>query len=113
MEKDTSINEITDIITDKNYIRNDIVEITNIIKNILNDKYILKINELISQHKAKTINNPTKEIMLMQAVKPFMNKKAQINIDKMIELMNIMGTAKSIQKDLQQVIVQKNYEQQK
>lgn len=100
MESDTNIHEITSKIANKEYVRNDMIEITNIVRKILNEKYISKMNELFSQHQEMVINNPTKEVMLMQAIKPFMKKEAQLNIDKMIQIINIMNTAKNLQQEL-------------
>lgn len=107
MEADTNANEITSMITNQEHIRNDMVEITNVVKNLLNEKYILKINELVSQHREKVVNNPTKEVMLMYALKPFMKKEAQVSIDRMIELMNIMDAARGIGQEIRQVSLQR------
>lgn len=101
MAEDKNINDITGMIMNKDYVRNDIIEITNIINKILNEKYVSKMNELVLKHKEKVINDPPKEVMLMEAIKPFLQKEARFDIDKIIEMINMINAAKSIQVEVQ------------
>ncbi|NLK20674.1 MAG: hypothetical protein GX308_01025 [Epulopiscium sp.] len=103
MVENINATEITNMITNREYIKNDMMEITNIVRKLLNDKYISRMDELVSRHKENVTNNPPKEVMLMQAIKPFMQKEAQINVDKVIEMMNIINTAKNLQRELERV----------
>lgn len=110
MERDINVSEITNMITNKDHVRNDMIEITNVVKDFLNEKYILKMNELISKHQEKVNSNPTKEVILMQAIKPFMQREAQLNIDRLIQMMNTLNAVRSIQQEFQQVRLQNTNE---
>lgn len=99
--QEENINEMSSMIMNKEYIRKDIVEITNLFKNMVQEKYISKMNDFAIKHKENAIKNPTKEVILMEAIKPFLEKEARFNIDRMIEMINIINTAKSIQMEVQ------------
>lgn len=85
----------------KEYIRKDIDEMTQLLKNMLKEKYISKMNDFVMKHKERTIKNPTKEVVLMEAIKPFLQKEDRLNLDRMIEMMNLINTARSIQMEVQ------------
>lgn len=98
---DENMNDVTGMLMNKEYIRKDIDEMTQLLKNMLKEKYISKMNDFVMKHKERTIKNPTKEVVLMEAIKPFLQKEDRLNLDRMIEMMNLINTARSIQMEVQ------------
>jgi hypothetical protein len=97
MENGDIIQEMAAIITEPESLQNDIVEITKVIGEMINEKYIQKMNLVIQEHAEKVDANPPKAGVLLQAMKPFIRNEAQPNLDRMIALMNMMRVANSLQ----------------
>ncbi len=67
------------------------------LQQMLQERYLSKVNELISEERQKVIQNPPKEIQLLQAIKPFFSDKNQPALEKVIETLFLLSLLKQLQ----------------
>lgn len=107
MSENNVIYEITQQMNNSQNIQRDMTEAIEMITSLFKKKYINRLQEAIQAQHIQTKKNPTKEIQLLHALKPFMDKSMHSQIDKMINTMMTFNTIKTIQKDI--YIQQGNY----
>ncbi len=86
MQENNVIYEIAQKIQDKEVLENDIKEAFNLVKNLFKTKYIDKIQLELKNNINYVKNNPPKEIILLNAIKPFTLENNHKNIDNVIDL---------------------------
>lgn len=86
----------------------DIKEITEKLREMLQEKYFNKITALVQDHRAQVKQNPTRETALLQAVKPYIDSKVHSQIDMLIEAMDTMRTFQNLQEQVKRVQNQDN-----
>ncbi|NLM13560.1 MAG: hypothetical protein GX209_07430 [Epulopiscium sp.] len=84
----------------------DLDEIAEMIRNKFKEKYINKIESLIEGNRIQAQENPTKEIALLQAIKPFIHPDIHLQIDKFIDVMNTFRTFQSINQQMKSIQLQ-------
>ncbi|HHW67605.1 MAG: hypothetical protein PWP07_1151 [Epulopiscium sp.] len=89
-------------------LQQDLNEIREMIRNKFKEKYINKIESLIQGNRIQAQENPTKEIALLQAIKPFINPDIHVQIDKCIDVMNTYRTFQNISQQVKAVQFQSN-----
>lgn len=99
MSNINKIIELNKLINNSSSLQNDIAEISNLIKTMFQKKYISKLSEELKIQKQNHQKNPTKEIQLIQAVKPFINQEKHSDIDKITDTLINITTLMDIQKD--------------
>ena len=101
MQDNNVIYEIAQKMQDKQIIENDIKEAFALVSNLFKTKYIDKINEELKNNIDNIKNNPPKEIVLLNAIKPFIVEKNHKNIDNAINMVtNISALNYMIPKNL-------------
>ena len=100
---DNTIYEITQLIENKDNIKEDLNIAINSVKDTLYEKYLNKFQTVIDEKKKLVEENSNKEIQLIKAIKPFLASDFQKNIDTMIDLIYKINTAQSIQKELKKI----------
>ena len=86
MQENNVIYEIAQKIQDKEVLENDIKEAFNLVKNLFKTKYLDKIQLELKNNINYVKNNPPKEIILLNAIKPFTLENNHKNIDNVIDL---------------------------
>ena len=71
MQENNVIYEIAQKIQDKEVLENDIKEAFDLVKNLFKTKYLDKIQSELKNNINYIKNNPPKEIILLNAIKPF------------------------------------------
>ncbi|NLK97567.1 hypothetical protein [Defluviitalea saccharophila] len=87
-------------------LQQDLNEIMEIIRNKFKEKYINRIESLIQGNRMQAQENPTREIALLQAVKPFLNPNIHLQIDQLIDAMNTFRTFQNISQQVKSVQLQ-------
>lgn len=100
MPKQNSIYEITQMMSNQKNIKEDFSEASRLIFELFKKKYIDGLTSEITKHKNNVTKNPTKEINLMNALKPFFGKDAHTQIDNFINALINYNTMLNIQKEL-------------
>ncbi len=95
-----TIYEITQLMENKNIIQNDLNEAVNTVKSIFHDKYIQKFQMALEEQKDIAKSQSSKEIELLNALKPFMNEKFHANIDKLTDIILSINTVSCINKEI-------------
>ncbi len=95
----SEIINLSKMIGSKDAFQNDIMEATSLISSMFRQKYIEKLERELKKQKQTHRKNPTKEIQLIQAVKPFINKERHKEIDNITDILINMTTLMDIQKD--------------
>ncbi|MCI8804347.1 MAG: hypothetical protein HFE59_00350 [Clostridiales bacterium] len=91
--------ELNDLINNGNSLRGDLSEAAELIKTMFKQKYISKLENELKIQKQIHQKNPTKEIQLIQAVKPFINSERHKEIDSITDTLINITTLMDIQKD--------------
>ena len=90
--------ELNDLISSGNSLQNDLTEAIEIIKKMFRQKYISKLENELKIQKQDHLKNPSKEIQLIQAVKPFMKQSKHKDIDSLTDTLVNISTLMDIQK---------------
>jgi len=90
------IYEIAQMVGNNNVIKGDMQEAAGIIRTMLAEKYVLPLNRIIEQEGIKRRENPSKEVRLLQAIRPFMPYSRQEQLSKSIDMLYNIETAKSL-----------------
>ncbi len=96
MQQNNVIYEISQQIQDKQIVEKDIKEAFGLVTNLFKTKYIDKLNKELKDATNNIKNNPTKEIVLLNAIKPFMLEQNHKNIDNVINLITNMSALNNI-----------------
>lgn len=100
MSDKTTIYEITQLMGDKNVIQSDLNEAFSTVKDIFYKKYIQKFQIALDEHKELAAKESSKEIQLLNALKPFLADNSNKSIDKIINTMCTLNTAQSINREI-------------
>lgn len=82
--QENNIYEIAMQMKNEKVMKNDIKEALGLVSNMFKNKYIDKIDMQFKQNVDYVKNNPTREIVLLDAIKPFINIENHKNIDNII-----------------------------
>ncbi|WP_317367606.1 hypothetical protein [uncultured Tyzzerella sp.] len=109
MQENNVIYEIAQKMQDKQVIENDIKEAFGLITNLFKTKYIDKINLELKNNIDNLKKNPSKEIALLNAIKPFILEENHKNIDNAINIVtNVSALSYMIPKNIQNNVVKVN-----
>ncbi len=93
--------EVTEMIQNSENIENDLKEAMGLVQNYFKEKYVKKIHNAVQLHHTKTLQNPPKEVQLLNVMKQFTNEENHKALDNMIDTILIMNSAKNIKEELQ------------
>lgn len=96
MQENNVIYEISQKMQDKEIVQNDMKEALGLVTNLFKTKYIDKIDCELKTNIKNIQNNPTKEIVLLNALKPFAEKDSHKNIDNIINLVTNITAFKNL-----------------
>lgn len=105
MSDHNTIFEINKLMNDKSLIKNDLDEITHIIKEVIQQKYISKFEVAIDEQRELVQKNTPKEINLLLALKPYLEQSTHTYIDQFIDIIYKMNTVKNIQAEIEKCAV--------
>ncbi len=100
MSENNTIYEIAQLMSSRTNLQNDFAEAAQLINNLFKKKYIDKINYTIQNQRTNIQKNPSKEINLLNAFKPFLNSEYHSNIDSLINIFTDMNVIKNIQNEI-------------
>lgn len=100
MQESNVIYEITRQIQDKDNIQNDINQAFNLVTDMFKKKYINKIDEELKLRIDKIDKNPPKEIVLLNAIKLFLDKSNHQDIDNTINVAKNFFAIASLKENL-------------
>lgn len=92
--------EIANNLRNKEVIKSDLKEALTLVTSLFQDKYLTKLQQDLKQRTDETKKNPTKEIKLMQSIKPFLHIDQHTNLEKMIDALFIVQTLQNVNKDV-------------
>jgi len=95
--------ELNKLMNNGNSLKNDLTEASNLITSMFQKKYISKLTNELKIQKQEHQKNPTKEIQLIQAVKPFIDKSRHNEIDMITDTLINLITLMDIQKDFDEI----------
>lgn len=109
MQENNIIYEIAQKMQDKQVIESDIKEAFGLVTNLFKTKYIDKINLELKNNIDNIKSNPPKEVVLLNAIKPFILEENHKNIDNAINIMtNISALNYMIPKNVQNNVIKVN-----
>ncbi len=100
MYRNSTIYEVANLMRNPQNIQDDFSLVINSFRDTLTEKYIGKMNKVVSEHRERVMNSPPKEVVFMQAMKPFMPVASQRQLDNIIDTIVLMNTYNSIRSEL-------------
>lgn len=95
MQENNIIYEITRQIKDKDNAKKDIQQAFTLVSDMFKKKYIDKIDEEFKNRLKEIEKTPPKEIVLLNAIKPFLEKSNHKNIDNTINMLRTFSAINS------------------
>lgn len=109
MQENNIIYEIAQKMQDKQVIESDIKEAFGLVTNLFKTKYIDKINLELKNNIDNIKSNPPKEVVLLNAIKPFILEENHKNIDNAINIVtNISALNYMLPKNVQNNVIKVN-----
>ncbi|MDR2939545.1 MAG: hypothetical protein LBV08_04400 [Clostridiales bacterium] len=96
MQGNDTIYELAEAFLNTDSLKNDLNDSFGLVVKDLRRKYLSKINKAITTQKAQSAGNMSREIKLLNAIKPFAQPEMTNQLDNIIELMTNIHTVKSI-----------------
>jgi len=100
MSENNLIYEITQQLSSKKTVQNDINEAMELVTNYFKNKYIDKIEAVVNENYNKVQKNPTKEIQLLNAIKPFLKETQHEQFNKFISSFTAVTAIQNIRSDI-------------
>lgn len=83
-------------------IQNDMRESMLMAQNHLSEKYLTKMTKAVAQCQKKAMENPSPQIDLLLAVKPFIPEESHPRVNQMIEMLQFYQTMDEIRTSIQE-----------
>jgi hypothetical protein len=92
--------EVTRLVSDKSTIQKDITTAKDIVKTMFEEKYMSKVDEALKTHQALALEQPTKEVELLKAMKNFVPIENHAKVEEMIDTMVMMTAFSNISNEV-------------
>lgn len=96
---DNNIYEIAQMMQNKNIIKNDLNEAFSIISAMFQDRYINKLHTAIEAKHSECKKKPSREVNLLNSLKPFFKKEQHDSINKTINTLYMIQTLQHLKED--------------
>ncbi|NMA82941.1 MAG: hypothetical protein GX962_03645 [Epulopiscium sp.] len=97
-----TIYQVAHMMTSEEHITKDFQEIMDGLKDMIYNKYIGTLQAVVQDQYKSSKKNPTREVRLLEAAKPFVESTQHSKIDKWIDTMHAIRTVQSLRQDLQE-----------
>ena len=91
--------EIAKKLSDKKNLEKDMEEAAELVARHFQRKYTERLYSALNKCQENSANNPSKELRLIQAVRPFLNQEHHEKIDGMEQMLTILSTFENIRKE--------------
>lgn len=108
MSDENPIYEITQQMSSRQNIDKDMQEAVSLITDMFRKKYINKLEQEIRTHQQRVKKEPPKEVVLLNAIKPFTEKNNHSSIDMLINAFEAYSAVLSIKNELPQKLEYKS-----
>lgn len=91
-----SIMEMAQMMRDGEAVQKDVEEAAGLVRGFFQEKYMTGLRQAVEERHRETMQDPPREVRLLQAMLRFMPEQNQGRAEKIIETMGLIGTTKSI-----------------
>ena len=95
--------EIMLSLNDKSNLESDIEEAVSLLSGHFRDKYLARLEHAFNKCRKNTELNPTKELQLMRALKPFMPPERREKLDSITEMLTLLSTFENIRDEANEI----------
>ena len=93
------IYEIAKLLNDRNNIEGDMAGAAEMVTGLFRDKYVKRLNAAFAKCRDSCEQNPSREVLLLKALKPFMPEENHKNLDNAAEMLILMETLNNIRNE--------------
>ena len=93
------IYEIAKLMNDRANIENDMASAMEMVTGLFRDKYVKRLNDAFIKCREGCAKNPSKEVQLLQALKPFMPENNHENLESAAQMIILMETLSNIKSE--------------
>lgn len=86
----------------KDGLESDLYETAEFLRQNIMNKYVTKINRTLTSKEKSIVENPSREVTLLRALKNYAGEDARSGIERAIEAINFVNTARGIQSEVGQ-----------
>ncbi len=95
-----NIEQMARLLNDKGSLQNDMGLAADGIKQMFMEKYLNKLNQTVKAYNESIIENPSKEVRLLDAMTYFYPNEKKQSLQKLIQMLNTIDTIKTISSEL-------------
>ena len=93
------IYEITRLMNDRANIESDMADAFGLVTGLFHDKYVKRLNDAFEKCRENCAKNPSKEVRLIQALKPFTPEENQGSLENAAQVLMLMETLSNIRNE--------------
>ena len=97
-------------LSDKSNIEKDLEEALMLVSGHFREKYLERLNYAFGKCRKSSEQNPSKEVQLMQALRPFLPPERHERIDSITEMLTILSTFENIRNEAEILIPPRHVE---
>ncbi|MCL2564537.1 MAG: hypothetical protein FWE24_01850 [Defluviitaleaceae bacterium] len=95
--------EIMQVLNDKNNMEKDMQEVLDLVFSHFRGKYLERLGMAFDKCKENSVNNPSKEVALIHALKPFLTGEQQDKLGGIADTLTLLTTFDNIRKEAVQI----------
>lgn len=100
------IYEIMSVLSDRQNLEKDFEEAFSLVSGHFRGKYLERLDSAFKKCRKQYEQNPSKEVQLMRALKPFLPQERQRKLDDITEMFTLLATFENIRKEAVQLAPQ-------
>jgi len=93
------IYEIVQSFSDRNNLQNDLEEALNLVSKHFRDKYVGRLDTALNISRKSFMQNPTKEMQLINAMRPFLPPEQHERLDSITEMLTLLSTFEGLRSE--------------
>jgi len=95
-----NIYEIVQSFSDRDNLQSDLDEALKLVSRHFRNKYVGKLDNVLNISRKNFKQNPTREMQLINALKPFLPRERHERLDSITEMLTLFSTFESIRKEV-------------
>jgi len=96
MENGRKMYELIELMNDRQGIANDISDSASLLRNSLERRYVSKLHSIVDSEEDRVRHSPSREIMLIRALKGFTNPSRHESMDNIINVLTAANVIRNI-----------------
>jgi len=93
------VHEIIHSLNDRDNLQEDLDEARKLLSNHFREKYLARLDSAFNKYKKSSAKNPSKEVQLIHAMRPFLPPERHEKLDSLTETLTLLSAFENIRKE--------------